>query len=318
MAGTEFERAAQAHGVRPALLYALAVARSGQVDALGRVAPWPWTVIERGQPHYYQDRPHAAQALLAPEFGPVQNTRDVGLTGINSTHLGTRGAAASDLLDPATNLRLAAAILADGLRATPHDPALAIGRVAYPTDARAARALGQQVQGIATALGAAPSGAPAPRIGCRVPPPVPAAPVAAGRGPAAAAQRPSVVDLIKTAAARHGVDPAFALAIAKNESGFRQSALSPKGARGVMQLMPGTAARYGADPHDLGQNIEAGVRYLRDLADLFGGDAALVAAAYNAGEHAVVKHGWRVPPYRETQAYVPRVLAAREHLWSQP
>ena len=318
LAGTAFERAARAQGVRPALLYALAVARTGRVDAHGTAAPWPWTVITRGRPHHYQDRAHAAQALLAPAFGSTQRTLDVGLTGINIARFGDRVDAPSDLLDPATNLGLAAAILAESLRTTPNDPALAIGRVAYPADPTAARALGRHVLSIATALDGAPSGAAAPTIRCvgRQPATVPRGPTEHSH--AEPADQPFVVHLIKTAAARHGVDPAFALAIAKNESGFRQSALSPKGARGVMQLMPGTASRYGADPRDLGQNIDAGVRYLRDLAELFGGDAALVAAAYNAGEHAVVKHGWRVPPYRETQAYVPRVLAAREQLWFQP
>ncbi len=313
LAGTEFEQAARAQGVRPALLYALAVARSGRVDTHGTAAPWPWTVIRRGRLHHYQDRSHAAQALLTPDFGSTQNTMDVGMTGLNIARFGDRVTAASDLLEPATNLDLAAEVLAEGLRTTPKDPALAIGRIAYPADPRAARALGQQVLAIATALDRTPSAAAAPTIRC-----VGKQPVTVPHAPAGPADRPFVVHLIKTAAARHGVDPAFALAIAKNESGFRQSALSPKGARGVMQLMPGTAARYGADPRDLGQNIDAGVRYLRDLAELFGGDAILVAAAYNAGEHAVVKHGWRVPPYRETQAYVPRVLAAREQLWLQP
>ena len=311
LAGTAFERAARAQGLRPTLLYALAIARSGQVVAHGCAAPWPWTVIAGGRPHDYQDRSHAAQALRAADGGPTHTTLDIGMTGINSAHLDDRRGAAADLLDPTTNLRLAAKILAAGLRMTPHDPALAIGRVAYPTDATAARALGRQVLAITAALDAAP------RLRGGGNQPVTAA-LCATRGQAAPADPPAVVALIKKAAARHGVDPAFALAIAQHESGLRQAALSPKGARGVMQLMPGTAARYGADPHDLAQNIEAGVRYLRDLAELFGGDAALVAAAYHAGERAVVKHGWRVPPYRDTQAYVPRVLATREQLWLHP
>jgi soluble lytic murein transglycosylase-like protein len=311
LAGTTFERAARAQGIRPALLYALAVVRSGQVDAQGTAAPWPWTVITRGLPHHYPDRAQAAQAVLTPDAGPPENTMDVGMTGINIAHLTGRVDAASDLLDPATNLRLAAEILSAGLRTTPHDPALAIGRVAYPAQTTAARALGRQVLAIATAV----DGAARPAIRGAGTQPVTAPRNTAGAVPA---DQRSVVARIRSAAARHGVDPAFALAIAKHESGFRQSAVSPKGARGVMQLMPGTAARYGADARDLDQNIDAGVRYLRDLAELFGGDAALVAAAYNAGEHAVVKHGWRVPPYRETQTYVPRVLAAREQLWFQP
>jgi soluble lytic murein transglycosylase-like protein len=318
LVGTEFERAARAQGLRPALLYALAVARTGQVDAHGTAAPWPWTVITRGRPHHYQDRSHAALALLTPDVGSTQNTLDVGMTGLNIARFGERVAAASDLLDPAINLRLAAVVLAEGLRTAPNDPALEIGSIAYPADPTAARALGRHVLAIATALDRAPSGAAARSIRSVGKPPVAAPRPPAGPGHAEPAGQPFVVHLIKTAAVRHGVDPAFALAIAKNESGFRQSARSPKGARGVMQLMPGTASRYGADPRDLDQNIDAGVRYLRDLAELFGGDAALVAAAYNAGEHAVVKHGWRIPPYRETQSYVPRVLAAREQLWFQP
>ncbi len=125
------------------------------------------------------------------------------------------------------------------------------------------------------------------------------------------AKRP-VAELVEAAARRHGVDPAFALAVATRESALRQSAVSPKGARGVMQLMPGTAARYGANAADLAENIDAGTRYLRDLAELFGSDPRLVAAGYNAGEGAVLRHARQIPPFRETQAYVPAVLAARQ------
>jgi soluble lytic murein transglycosylase-like protein len=202
-------------------------------------------------------------------------------------------------LDPATNVRLAAAALAGRLRATPNDPALAAGRFAHPDDRTAARSVGRHVLAIAAALDDATQTQRA--IAIRM---------VTGTRPAAEEALP-VARLIRAAAHRHGVDPAFALAIAKAESGFRHAAVSPKGARGVMQLMPGTAARYGADPRDLSQNIEAGVHYLRDLAELFDGDPTLVAAGYNAGERAVIRYG-RVPPYPETQRYVPRVLAARE------
>lgn len=317
-AGTAFERAAHSQGLSPAVLYALAVARTGRTDAHGTAAPWPWTLAERGRVQPFDSRAQAAQALQAPGFGRTPPDLDAGLVGINIGRWGHRVAAAADLLDPTTNLHVAAAILAEGLRATPHDAALAIGRIAYPSDADAARQLGQRVLTIAAALDRAPGVAAASAIRCIGSDQAAAPRVSAGRVPSAAGGPRDVILRIHAAADRHGVDPAFALAIAKNESGFRQAAVSPKGARGVMQLMPGTAARYGADPRDLGQNIEAGVRYLRDLAEQFNGDPALVAAAYNAGEQAVVKHGWRIPPYRETQQYVPRVLAAREQMWLHP
>ncbi len=86
------------------------------------------------------------------------------------------------------------------------------------------------------------------------------------------------------------------------------SAVSPKGARGLMQLMPGTAARYGvANIFDPKQNIEGGARYVRFLLDLFEGDVDLALAGYNAGEGAVEKFGWRIPPYSETLEYVRRI-----------
>jgi soluble lytic murein transglycosylase-like protein len=92
------------------------------------------------------------------------------------------------------------------------------------------------------------------------------------------------------------------------ESSFKSRAISPKGARGLMQLMPGTAARFGVrNIFDPQQNIEAGTRYLRFLLDRFEGDLKLALAGYNAGEGAVDKYGWRIPPYAETQEYVRRI-----------
>src|SRR5882724_9326395 len=107
------------------------------------------------------------------------------------------------------------------------------------------------------------------------------------------------------AAAQYRVDPRLLWTVAFLESRFRQDAVSPKGARGLMQLIPATAARFGVrDSFDARQNIDGGARYLRFLLDLFDGDVPLTLAAYNAGEGAVMKYGRRVPPYRETQAYV--------------
>ena len=92
------------------------------------------------------------------------------------------------------------------------------------------------------------------------------------------------------------------------ESSFKTRAMSYKGARGLMQLMPPTAARFGvSNIWDPRQNIEGGARYMRFLLDLFAGDVRLALAGYNAGEGAVMKYGYQVPPYSETQEYVRRI-----------
>jgi soluble lytic murein transglycosylase-like protein len=107
---------------------------------------------------------------------------------------------------------------------------------------------------------------------------------------------------------RNGVDPVLLYSIMHRESSFKRNALSPKGARGLMQLMPGTAARFGVrNIFDPQQNIEGGARYMRILLDMFDGDYRLALAGYNAGEGAVLKYGRRVPPYAETQEYVRRI-----------
>ncbi len=113
---------------------------------------------------------------------------------------------------------------------------------------------------------------------------------------------------IVEAGSRHGVDPVLIYATMHQESSFKQRALSPKGASGLMQLMPGTARRFGVtNIFDPRQNIEGGARYMRFLLDSFDGDVALALAGYNAGEGAVLKYGRRIPPYRETQEYVRRI-----------
>src|SRR6185436_7354127 len=92
------------------------------------------------------------------------------------------------------------------------------------------------------------------------------------------------------------------------ESTFKPGAMSNKGARGLMQLMPGTAVRFGVTSiWDPKQNIEGGTRYMRFLLDKFNGDVQLALAGYNAGEGAVMKYGYRIPPYNETQEYVRRI-----------
>lgn len=121
--------------------------------------------------------------------------------------------------------------------------------------------------------------------------------------------KPAHLDPLIGQAARHTrLDPALIEAVARVESGFDSAARSPKGAQGLMQLMPATARRYGVDdPLDPAQNLLGGARYLRDLIDRFT-TLPLALAAYNAGEGAVERHGNAIPPYAETEAYVPRVL----------
>ena len=116
--------------------------------------------------------------------------------------------------------------------------------------------------------------------------------------------------LIAQSALAAGLPHALVAAVISVESGFNEKAVSPKGANGLMQLMPGTAKRYGvADVFDPAQNIKGGTAYLKDLMALFNNDVSLVLAAYNAGEEAVAKYGRKIPPYPETRKYVQLVLA---------
>jgi soluble lytic murein transglycosylase-like protein len=115
--------------------------------------------------------------------------------------------------------------------------------------------------------------------------------------------------LVEQAAREHQIDQALLRAVIAVESGYDPNAVSHKGAVGLMQLMPQTARRYGVrNMYDPAQNIQGGARYLRDLMGKFNNDLPLVLAAYNAGEDAIAQHGNRIPPYRETRTYVPRVL----------
>ena len=123
------------------------------------------------------------------------------------------------------------------------------------------------------------------------------------------ARRTRYAKVVEDAARAHGLDSALLHAVIAVESGYDPKAVSKKGAAGLMQLMPATAKRYGvADAFDPVQNVSGGAQYLRDLLDLFDSDTSLALAAFNAGENAVIKHGRRIPPYRETLRYVPKVL----------
>jgi hypothetical protein len=117
--------------------------------------------------------------------------------------------------------------------------------------------------------------------------------------------------LIVYSANKYSLDPVLIYLVMREESGFNHRAVSRVGARGLMQLMPGTAARLGVrNIHDPVQNVDAGTRYLRTLIEMFNGDVNLALAAYNAGEGAVLKYGRRIPPYRETMNYVWRINTA--------
>ena len=142
------------------------------------------------------------------------------------------------------------------------------------------------------------------------PPPPPTLAVA----PAEVQPKPTPQELITRAAVQAGLPPAIVHSVAKAESGYQPDAISPKGAIGLMQLMPSTAAELNVDPHDPAQNAEAGARYLRDLLLKYENDPHQVSkavAAYNAGPGAVDKYKG-VPPYRETVQYVNRVLKEYE------
>ena len=114
--------------------------------------------------------------------------------------------------------------------------------------------------------------------------------------------------LIRQNGMRHGVDPDLIFLVMEQESHFNPRVVSPKGARGLMQLMPGTGARFGVrNPFDPAQNISGGTRYLRELLNRFNNRVDLVLASYNAGEGAVIKFGHKVPPYQETRNYVKQI-----------
>ena len=134
----------------------------------------------------------------------------------------------------------------------------------------------------------------------------------AGRDPtgASGSDDRAFFDIIATAARAQRLEPELLHAVIGVESGYAPRAVSPRGAMGLMQLMPATVQAYGVtDALDPRQNVLAGARYLRSLLDLFGQDTTLALAAYNAGPTAVWRHHSQVPPFAETVAYVPKVLA---------
>ena len=124
------------------------------------------------------------------------------------------------------------------------------------------------------------------------------------------ANKQRFAELIEQAANRYQVDAKLVHAVIQTESAYNSSAQSPKGAVGLMQLMPGTAKRFGViDRNDPDQNVDGGTRYLKHLINMFNPNLDLAVAAYNAGENAVIRYNNSIPPYPETQNYVKQVLA---------
>ncbi len=120
---------------------------------------------------------------------------------------------------------------------------------------------------------------------------------------------------INSTAGWYGIDPLLIKAMIKVESNFNPGAVSPQGAMGIMQLMPATAERIGvSDPFDPVENIEGGVKYFNMLMTMFNNNTTLAIAGYNAGENAVIKYGYKIPPYDETIEYVNRVYAHYDYL----
>ncbi len=155
--------------------------------------------------------------------------------------------------------------------------------------------------------------APPPALAADPPPPHADARPAAPR-PALPYDR-----IVRQAARATGLDSALLHAVISVESKHNPRAKSDKGAVGMMQLMPGTARKYGVvDPYNPRQNIRGGARYLRDLLAQFDGNVKLALAAYNAGERAVARYGNQIPPYPETIDYVPRVLSEYERFRAEP
>lgn len=129
---------------------------------------------------------------------------------------------------------------------------------------------------------------------------------------------PQLLAQIEQSAQNHQLDSELIHAVMHVESAYKVKAKSHKGAQGLMQLMPATANRLGVkNSYDPAQNIEGGAKYLRELLTLFNNDITLTLAAYNAGENAVIRYGNRIPPYKETQAYVPKVLNIYKSLMKQ-
>jgi len=175
-----------------------------------------------------------------------------------------------------------------------------------PAQATTATFRGWQAETLAPGPVAAATAIPAPPVLQPAPPVLQPAPPKAPAPEQQAPEQLAPEQLANAAAAKYGLPPSLVRSVMKAESGFQPRAVSPKGAVGLMQLMPGTALTLGVNPYDPAQNVDAGARYLRALLEKYNGGLRHALAAYNAGPDAVEKHGG-VPPFAETLDYIRRV-----------
>lgn len=234
-----------------------------------------------------------ALALAASLMPDPAEAGSGGVSGARHLELGSRGVYAP---------RRAAVLYCTAAEAGDAEAAFALGRLYLSgRGVRRNAAMGAAWLRRAAQLGRPGVTALIPETGARLP-----APSCPGIGSLIPRADPpaELIALVQQVGALHGLDPALILAVMRIESAFDPRALSPKGAMGLMQLMPGTAKRFGVrDPWDPSQNLQGGAAYLRFLLERYGGDVVKAAAAYNAGEGAVDKYGG-VPPFAETTAYV--------------
>ena len=232
-------------------------------------------------------------AVLASVLWATDAQAGGSVRGVRQLELGSRGVYAP---------RRAAALYCAAAEAGDAEAAFALGRLYLAgRGVRRSAVMGAAWLRRAVQLGKRGAARLIPEVGARLP-----TPRCNGIGHLIPQREPppEIVILVTETAARQALDPALVLAIMRIESAFDPRALSPMGAMGLMQLMPGTARRFGvSDPWNAAQNLAGGVAYLRFLLERYDGDVALAAAAYNAGEGAVDKYGG-VPPYAETTAYV--------------
>jgi hypothetical protein len=267
--------ASQTMAITPSLAYAVALAHSGVRLDDQCLQPWPWTLTLGTSKRFYRTQAEANAAWLDAIHRGIRPIK-VGLLqvdGLNPT------LSQADLLSPTYNLQVGLILLKQQVR---HQGSWG---------AKASR-LARQIQ--RTGLASLCRKQKHSRITTQ----------SANNG-----QRGHIDQLVNQIASVYTIDPALVMAVIAQESGFNVSAQSNKQAQGLMQLIPETAQRFGVrNPFDPEQNIRGGIAYLHWLLRHFRGDVALTLAGYNAGENAVDKYQG-IPPYRETQQYVSRIMA---------
>ena len=281
-----YTQVAQAAGVPPEALYALAVTASGARLSDGCTRPWPWTLTRAGRTERYPNRAEA-HAVLSGALAQGSSHIRVGLLQLDWHSQQRSLGAAWAALDPYRNLQVGAALLKARFRAKGWHDALTRYPGLRQRQATEVLAKLRDARSDLCRPGYEPDAAPN----------------------VAAADSGRIARLVGRIAPRYQVDPELVLAVIRQESGFQATARSYKNAQGLMQLIPATADRFGVDdPWNPEENIRGGVAYLQWLLRRYHGSVPLALAGYNAGENAVDRYH-RIPPYRETRHYVDRILA---------